>query len=81
MYLKVIELQHMYMYSRVESAIMGQVVLWDTACSFTACSFNAIILDQSIFDCLITSASTLYVVIRVSLTVASSVVVAENDLF
>ena len=79
MYLKVIELQHMY--SRVESAIMGWVVLWDTACSSTACSFNAIILNQSIFDCLITSASTLYVVIRVSLTVASSVVVAENDLF
>ena len=64
------------MYSRVESAIMGQVVLWDTACSF-----NAIILDQSIFDCLMTSASALYVVIRVSLTIASSVVVAENNLF
>ena len=64
------------MYSRVESAIMGQVVLWDTACSF-----NAIILNQSIFDCLIASASTLHVVMRVSLTVASSVVVAENDLF
>ena len=39
---------------RVESAIMRHVVLW-----VTACSFNAIILNQSIFNCLITSASTL----------------------
>ena len=33
---------------------MGWVVLWDTACNF-----NVIILNQSIFNCLITSASTL----------------------
>ena len=33
---------------------MRQVVLWDTACNF-----NAIILNQAIFNCLITSASTL----------------------
>ena len=46
-------LQDSEMY-RVESAIMRQVVLWDTACNF-----NAIILNQSIFNCLITSASTL----------------------
>ena len=39
---------------RVESAVMRQVVLW-----VTACSFNAIILNHSIFNCLITSASTL----------------------
>ena len=39
---------------RVESVIMGWVVLWDTACNL-----NAIILNQSIFNCLITSASTL----------------------
>ena len=38
----------------VEAAIMGRVVLWATACNF-----NAIILNQSIFNCLITSASTL----------------------
>ena len=41
---------------RVESAIMRQVVLW-----VTACNFNAIISNQSIFNCLITSASTLQV--------------------
>ena len=35
---------------------MRQVVLWDTACNF-----NAIILNQSIFNRLITSASTLHV--------------------
>ena len=40
--------------NRAESAIMRQVVLWDTACNF-----NAVILNQSIFNCLITSASTL----------------------
>ena len=39
---------------RVESVIMGWEVLWDTACNL-----NAIILNQSIFNCLITSASTL----------------------
>ena len=33
---------------------MSRVVLWDTACNF-----NAVILNQSIFHCLITSASTL----------------------
>ena len=32
------------------------MVLWDAACNF-----NAIILNQSIFNCLITSASTLHV--------------------
>ena len=42
---------------RVESVIMGWEVLWDTACNF-----NAIILNQSIFNCLITSASTLLAV-------------------
>ena len=40
--------------SRVEAAIMGQVVLWDTACNF-----NAIILNKSIFNCLITGESAL----------------------
>ena len=40
---------------KAESAIMRQVVLWNTACNF-----NAIILNQSIFNCLITSASILY---------------------
>ena len=40
--------------SRVEAAIMGQVVLWDTACNF-----NAIILNKSILNCLITGESTL----------------------
>ena len=34
---------------------MRRVVLWDTACNF-----NAVILNQSIFNCLITSVSTLY---------------------
>ena len=38
----------------IESAIMRWVVLWDTACNF-----NAVISNQSIFNCLITSASTL----------------------
>ena len=38
---------------------MGWVVLWDTACSF-----NAVILYQSIFNCLIASASTLYTWLR-----------------
>ena len=33
---------------------MRQVVLWDATCNF-----NAVILSQSIFNCLITSASTL----------------------
>ena len=32
---------------------MRQVVLWDNACNF-----NVFILNQSIFKCLITSAST-----------------------
>ena len=32
------------------------MVLWDAACNF-----NAVILNQSIFNCLITSASTLRV--------------------
>ena len=41
---------------RVESAIMRRVVLW-----VTACDFIAIILKQSLFNCLITSASTLHV--------------------
>ena len=36
--------------------IMRQVVLWDTACNF-----NAVISNQSIFNCLITSASTVHV--------------------
>ena len=40
--------------SRVEAAIMRWVVLWDTACNF-----NGVILNQSIFNCLITSVSTL----------------------
>ena len=48
----------MIMYSlkdyRVEAGIMRQMVLWDTACNF-----NVIILNQSIVNCLITSASTL----------------------
>ena len=35
---------------------MRQVVLWDTACNF-----NAIILNQSIFNRLITSVSTQHV--------------------
>ena len=39
---------------KVEAGNMRQVVLWDTACNF-----NATILNQSIFNCLITSASTL----------------------
>ena len=39
---------------KVEAGIMRQVVLWDSACNF-----NATILNQSIFNCLITSASTL----------------------
>ena len=52
-YVLTLALQDSEMY-RVESAIMRQVVLWDTACNF-----NAIILNQSIFNCLITSASTL----------------------
>ena len=39
---------------RVEAGIMRQMVLWDTACNF-----NAFILNQSIFNCLITGASTL----------------------
>ena len=34
---------------------MGRVVLW-----VTACNFNAVILNQSIFNCLITIASTLH---------------------
>ena len=34
---------------RVEAGIMRQVVLWDTACNF-----NAVILNQSIFNRLIT---------------------------
>ena len=38
----------------IEAGTMRQVVLWDTACNF-----NAVILNQSIFNCLITSASTL----------------------
>ena len=32
---------------------MGWVVLWDAVCNF-----NAVISNQSIFNCLITSAST-----------------------
>ena len=39
---------------RVEAAIMRRVVLFDTACNF-----NAFISNQSIVNCLITSASTL----------------------
>ena len=39
---------------RIESVTMGWVVLWDTACNL-----NAMILNQSIFNCLIASASTL----------------------
>ena len=35
---------------------MRQVVLWDTACNF-----NAVISSQSIFNCLIASASTVHV--------------------
>ena len=38
----------------LESDIMGKMVLWETACNF-----NAVILNQSIFNCLITSVSTL----------------------
>ena len=34
---------------------MRRMVLWDTACNF-----NAFISNQSIFNCLITGASTLY---------------------
>ena len=40
---------------RVEAGIMRRMVLWDTACNF-----NAFISNQSIFNCLITGASTLY---------------------
>ena len=39
---------------RVEAGIMRRMVLWDTACNF-----NAFISNQSIFNCLITGASTL----------------------
>ena len=39
---------------RVEAAIKGQMVLWDTACNF-----NAIILNESILNCLIIGESTL----------------------
>ena len=39
---------------RVEAGIMRQMVLWDAACNF-----NAFILNQSIFNCLITGASAL----------------------
>ena len=39
---------------RVESVIMRQMVLWDTACNF-----NGFISNQSIFNCLIIGASTL----------------------
>ena len=39
---------------RVEAGIMRQMVLWDTACNF-----NGFISNQSIFNCLITGASTL----------------------
>ena len=39
---------------RVEAGIMRWMVLWDTACIF-----NAFISNQSIFNCLITGASTL----------------------
>ena len=39
---------------------MRRVVLW-----VTACNFNAIILNRSIFSCLITSASTLLHVVDV----------------
>ena len=35
---------------------MRRVVLWDTACNF-----NAFISNQSIFNCLIIGASTLYI--------------------
>ena len=38
----------------LESDIMGKVVFWETACNF-----NAVILNQSIFNCLITSVPTL----------------------
>ena len=40
---------------RVEAGIMRRMVLWDTACNF-----NAFISNQSIFNCLIIGASTLY---------------------
>ena len=40
---------------RVEAGIMRRMVLWDTACNF-----NAFISNQSIFNCLINGASTLY---------------------
>ena len=40
---------------------MRQVLLWDTACNF-----NAIILNQSIFNRLITSVSTLHVLFFLS---------------
>ena len=39
---------------RVEAGIMRRMVLWDTACNF-----NGFISNQSIFNCLITGASTL----------------------
>ena len=39
---------------RVEAAIMRRVALWGIACNF-----NAFISNQSIFNCLITGASTL----------------------
>ena len=39
---------------RVEAGIMRRMVLWDTACNF-----NAFISNQSIFNYLITGASTL----------------------
>ena len=42
-----------YYASRVEAGIMGLVILWDAVCNF-----NAVILNQSIFNCLITSATT-----------------------
>ena len=43
---------------RVEAGIMRWMVLWDTACNF-----NAFISNQSIFNCLITGASTPYLLL------------------
>ena len=44
-------IHYVYLVScRVEAGIMRQLVLW-----YTACNFNAVILNQSIFNCLIAS--------------------------
>ena len=47
---------HTHILCRVEAGIMRQMVLWDTACNF-----NGFISNQSIFNCLIIGASTLYI--------------------